>query len=151
MGSIGCLETSVRNYHYSLRNSLAARSYLRISQLSVHLPFPSVMGGSCDAQLPNNTILFHFTLRITMPMTRRRGEGKRGPRFVCLVSVCPVTVLNYFLKAASSVCIMALSVQIVRPSAAACGRHSLEQFPAANTSSRPTGMYPALLESGTNT
>jgi hypothetical protein len=65
-----------------------------------------------------------------MPMTTRREEGERGvPRFVCLVSVWTVTAPNYFLKAASSVCITAFLMQTVRPSAAACGRHSFEHFP----------------------
>jgi hypothetical protein len=64
-----------------------------------------------------------------MPMTRRRVGRREGvPRFVCLVSVWTEAATNYFLKAASSVCIMALSM----PSAAACGRHFLEHFPAGS-------------------
>jgi len=63
-----------------------------------------------------------------MPMTRCLGGERGGPRFVCLVSVWTVAATNYFLKAASSVCIMALSM----PSAAACDRHFLEHFPVGS-------------------
>ena len=59
MGPIVCTETSVRNYHYTLRNTPEERSYLLVSRFQIRVgTAPSVVSGavysSAVIQTPGN-------------------------------------------------------------------------------------------------